>query len=97
MSSSLRKNTLSQHQWVLVRAFGDNPVPLRYVSQDSRTVVVSGERDEDVIGFPRAFVFDYNESLFEQMRRAYEDGDKTRLTVLWEQARLFTTRMSNSN
>ena len=73
---------------VLVRAYGDEPVPLKALPHDG-DLVVFRDSPEAGIPYPRAFVYEWDEGLFAELRSAFELNDLAKLIQLWSRARFF--------
>jgi hypothetical protein len=59
---------------------------LAYVA--AKSVISSGVTDElGGVGFPSNCVFKFDEELFQSLSDAWREGDRSRLTILWEKAR----------
>lgn len=71
---------------VIIRAHGNEPVRLRAVRFDARTVEVSGSDPDQSISFPIQWVYSDNEETYKKLLAAYENGDTERLLTLWKMA-----------
>lgn len=76
---------------VIVRAFEDEPVKLRALALKTvgknrlRTIVVVGRAaDADTIGLPLSNVFEYDESVYALLRRAFNAGEFAILRDRWK-------------
>jgi hypothetical protein len=78
---------------VLARAYGDRPLEREVVgsyekgfylidpsSEYAKTDPLSG------VGFPRSYVFEFDESLFEKLQLAFANSAQTELARLWASA-----------
>lgn len=76
---------------VIVRAYGDRPVRLRAVCRCGGSVEVEGDKGIS-LAFPREYVFDCDDKLFEDLLAAYERHDDSALIELWAKAVQFDSR-----
>lgn len=79
---------------VLVRAFGDEPVPLRAVGAHGGVVEVAGKGGAR-IGVPLTKVFQFSEGVFSSLSAAYRAGGQAELQSLWSQAKPFDSNEPN--
>lgn len=79
---------------VLVRAYGDQPVPFRAVGAHGSVVEVAGKGGAR-IGIPLTEVFQFNDDTFSSLFAAYQDGGQADLQALWSQATLFNSNERN--
>jgi hypothetical protein len=90
---STEKNP-SESQFVIIRAFGDEPVRLRVIEISRNAVIVSGS--DSTISMPfhlnRAYRFD--NKLYQKMRSEFEAGHRETLASIWETAPPFTRTAS---
>lgn len=70
----------------LIRAFGDEPRKLK-ASWDGEAVRVFGPEGDDWIPYPSAYVFEFEEELFDDLAAAFGRGDRSKLIALWQRAR----------
>jgi len=71
---------------VLARAFEDEPVRMLVVGTGPGYVEVSRSANGPTIGFPAAFVYEFDEALYAGLRKAYQAGDSATLYALWANA-----------
>jgi len=71
---------------IMVRAYEDKPVRLRVISTHEGIVEVAGQDEAASIGFPATLVYRFNEPLFDALWNAYENGDHSKLRMLWARA-----------
>lgn len=82
-----RANNSERHRSVIVRAYGDEPVPLKLLSMRNGVVEVAGEDEAKPLGFTTDIVYPFDDGLFSKLKEAYETGDRGSLTQLWREAR----------
>jgi hypothetical protein len=73
-----------QNNFVLARAFGDEPIKL--AAKGDFGGVVELDVEGTTVLFPKDDVFQFDEGLFRRLRRAFAAGDKPLLSQLWDQA-----------
>jgi hypothetical protein len=88
MSTSVIKKDLSDY--VIIRGYGNEPVCLKAILARPGVVEVVGSNEIMSMGFPSEDVFEFDQSLFNRLRTAYEAGDRQKMVKLWEQAKLFS-------
>lgn len=72
---------------VIVRAYHDEPVRLTATGwRDDATLEVRGSDPHRSIGWCAGDAYRFSESLYNDLRRAYEDDDRHRLEELWARA-----------
>lgn len=76
-------------QIVIVRAFGDEPCRLNACSAGGEDVVVFRESLKDAIPYPRAFVYEWDDELFNELHSAFHRGMTAELASLWARARFY--------
>lgn len=74
---------------VLVRAYRSEPVKLRALADHGETIEVFGNKEDTTLSLRATSVFQFDESLFGRLRRAFESCDEKKLEKLWEEARRF--------
>jgi hypothetical protein len=79
----------ANREYVIIRAFGDEPVKLRPVAVREGAIDVVGSDEATPMPFHRDRAYRFEEAVFEELRSAYETGEGERLHRLWEQARRF--------
>jgi hypothetical protein len=70
-------------QFVIVRAYADKPVRLSVLESKPEYVLVAGADPAKTIGFPPDLVYQFDATLFERLRDAYERKDADGLKRLW--------------
>lgn len=75
---------------VMVRAFKNEPVKLNMLSVSRKCVEVSGQDRSKPMGFPPAFVYVFDGSLFDSLQAAFIKGSNDDLNNLWSQAKRLT-------
>ena len=78
---------------VLAKAYGDQPLDRILIGENARvyyianpsTVSSTGKCDSGGVGFPKAFVFEFDSALFESLQSAWASGDAA-LAALWKEA-----------
>jgi hypothetical protein len=84
----------------LLRAYGDQPL-IRYVARTangsfmvrnerSYTAWLSGRGRHDWIGWPKGFVYEYEEEKFNRLKQLYEKKDEAKLVQEWAHCRPFS-------
>jgi hypothetical protein len=74
---------------VIAKGYGDEPAKLYVVATGGQYLELTGSDPSKKIGFPRSYVYRYDEGLFKRLLRAYENGNKKQLSDLWRQAESF--------
>ena len=74
---------------VITRSFDDKPTAVPMVGKKGNVIVVGNPKTTGTTGFPARGVFQYDESLFWKMLRAYENGKRQKLSELWNSASRF--------
>lgn len=77
---------------VIAKAYDDEPIDRVVVASTPKLAyLVVGQDADDIVddgvsgvGFPRAFVFEYDSRLMRALQTAWESGDRTRLHDLWQ-------------
>jgi hypothetical protein len=84
--------TQKNPDYVIVRAFGDEPVRLIAVSIHPDSIEVANPNDRaQSIGFRPDYVYKFEDGLFNQLKAAYQLKQTDKLTVLWGKAMPFRT------
>jgi hypothetical protein len=80
----------TESSFVIIRAFGDEPVRLQVVKVSRKAVFVTGTDASISMPFhiQRAYRFDHE--LYRKMRTEYEAGHRESLIALWETATRFS-------
>lgn len=78
--------------YVIVRAFRDEPVKLRAVAVRGRVVDVVGADDSLPMPFHIERTYRFDEKVFREMRLAFENDKIDELNRLWDRAELFRAR-----
>ena len=68
---------------VIVRAFADEPVPLWLSKVVGDRVVVTNGQESATLNLPATAVFEFDETLLDSLRTAFNDSDVKRLAHLW--------------
>jgi len=76
-----------KNDYVMVRAYANEPVRLSAREIAPTYVLVAGRDRNKTIGFPRDCVFAFDDGLFEQLSKAYQEGAGETLAALWAQAK----------
>lgn len=79
------------HEPVIIRAFGEEPVQLMAVSVRDGAVDAVGSDESRPMPFRVDFVYRFDKKLFRDLRQAYEAGDGERLSRLWKKAEFYTS------
>jgi hypothetical protein len=69
---------------IIVRAFEDEPVKLFDVGRVGRTILVAAQPGHRAVGFPIDSVYRYTDADYDELRRAFERGDRSALLSIWE-------------
>jgi hypothetical protein len=77
-----------KNDYVMVRAYQDEPVRLSALKVAPTYVLVAGRDRDKAIGFPRDCVFAFDGALFERLRKAFQEESGETLTALWSEAKL---------
>ena len=77
---------------VIIRGFRDRPAKLKSLKTRARSIDVVGVGPgQPIMAFHLERAYEYSESLFRQLCRAFESGDNS-LPHLWEKAAKFGSR-----
>ncbi len=76
-----------ENDYVMVRAYGDEPVRLAALEVAATYVLVAGQDRTKTIGFPRDCVFAFDDALFARLNKAYQEGSGRTLATLWAKAK----------
>jgi hypothetical protein len=87
--STIKRGVIAQKPRVIVKAFRSEPVLLKAKSFQDDLIEVYGNKDDKTITLPDLSVFKFSESLFRNLRAAYESGDQDELARLWGSAEMF--------
>lgn len=68
---------------VIVRAYADEPVRLYAIGSSAGRVEVAGADKRYSIRYPRQWVYAFEQSAFNKLRNAYEEGNMSELKRLW--------------
>jgi hypothetical protein len=79
---------------VLARAYRDQPLDRMVVGENARvyyianpsTVSSTGKCTSGGVGFPKAYVFEFDSVLFDSLERAWLARDSEALATLWQEA-----------
>ena len=74
---------MSNRNRVIVRAFGDEPVPLWLSKVVGDRVVVANSEESTTLSLPARSVFEFNATLLDALRAAFKSRDVKRLAHLW--------------
>lgn len=88
MSSSLARLFRNRPR-VIVKAFRGEPVLVSALADLGDVVEVFGKKEDVTICLPRTSLYKFEESVFRELRSAYEVGDKKKLEDLWAVALVF--------
>jgi hypothetical protein len=75
--------------YVIIRAYEDEPVKLRVVAIRGEAVDVVGSDESLPMPFHAYRAYRFEEDTFNHLRMAYESRQKDRLIHLWEKAEQF--------
>jgi hypothetical protein len=76
-----------QKSCVIGRAYGDEPIKLIAISDWGNAIEVKREGDTDSVGFRKEALFQFDQSLFDQLSAAFAEKDRTALMRLWGAAK----------
>lgn len=74
---------------VIVRCYGNRPARLKAVGRLDHAVEVYRENPNLSIGWPEAFVYRDDSTVFADIERAWESGDEQLMTAAWETAQRY--------
>ena len=77
------------HDYVIIRAFEDEPVKLRLVGIRGEAIDVVGADESLPMPFHAYRAYRFEESTFSGLRSAYEGRRRDRLDELWDKAERF--------
>lgn len=89
MSSTNLCPNVTYHVKVLVRAYGDEPVVLKAVDGNAKTIEVVGEDESISLSYPAGYVYEFETDLFEKLNSAYRNQDHLYLQKLWKDAKQY--------
>lgn len=70
---------------VIARGFQDEPRKVLAVPCSATHVHLTDEEGNPLIGFPRAYIYEFEERRFQDLEAAYHLGHKDDLTRLWKE------------
>ncbi len=73
----------------IIRAYGDEPVRLRVLGTRGRAIEVFNDDPNRSLCISSSFIYRDAAGLFEQLRGAYERGNREELIGLWRTAEKF--------
>lgn len=79
----------SNPDYVIIRAFEDEPVKLRIVAVRGEAVDVVGSDEAIPMPFHAHRAYRFQETVFSDLRMAYESRQREKLSDLWEKAEQF--------
>ena len=71
---------------VIVKGFLGEPAKLWAIEDMGSSVRVYGTDERKPIGYPKRYVYHYNELVFKDIKKAFESCNQVELNRLWEQA-----------
>ena len=71
---------------VIVRAYGDEPVPLWVSKVTGNRVVVTNAKESTTLSLPARSVFEFDESRLVELRAAFDKRDADHLAILWDES-----------
>ena len=71
---------------IIARGFGGEPARLSVLFKKGRYIEVAGADRSKSIGFPVDCAMIFDETLFSQLRKAFEASDERQLLALWARA-----------
>ncbi len=82
---------------VIAMAYGDEPLDRVLVGENARvfyvanpsTVSSTGQCTSGGVGFPKAYVFEFDSALFDSLEQAWASADRQGLADLWREATPF--------
>ena len=71
---------------VIVRAYGDEPVPLFVSKVTGNRVVVTNAEESTTLSLPARSVFEFDEARLVELLAAFDKRDTDHLSILWDES-----------
>lgn len=71
---------------VIIRAFADEPVLLKAVGGNEKSIDVIGRDSDKMVSFSRQYVYCFDSDLFDRLKSAFHDKRRAVLEDLWMKA-----------
>jgi hypothetical protein len=89
MSTVQQTAGLNSPQPVILKGFKDEPIEILAISDRGDSIEVVHEMADDPMPYHVDSVFEYDQKLFAELKRAAEQNDERRLRATWERATPF--------